>query len=89
VGSSENGVGVQEGAAAEVGAALLERDDVGEVADGGVLTTDDELVDIGGGSREGRSQGDGRGQSDGAGERSHCECWKLGIGRLDWRVEDG
>lgn len=88
VGGGENGVGVQEGATAEVGAALLERDDVGEVADRSVLATDDELVDISGGSREGRGQGDGRGESDGAGEGSHCECWKLRFGRLDLRVED-
>lgn len=77
VSGGDDGVLVDEGTTAEVGAALLEGDDVGEVAGLGVDTTDDELALLVSGGRsglgEGGDEGGSGGQGEGAGERSHCE----------------
>lgn len=69
VGSGDDSVGIEEGAAAKVAAAGLERDNVGELALGGGLSTDDEGVELGGTEAglggvlggEGSNQGSGHG----------------------------
>jgi hypothetical protein len=94
VGGSDDGGGVQERTAAEVGAALLEGDDVGEVTGSGGLTADNELVELLGrrssGLGEGSDHGDGGSQGDGAGERSHCDdvCFAEKSWRLDFEEEE-
>ena len=77
MGGSDDGVGVQKSTTAEVGAALGQADDVGELAAGGRVTADDllESRDLLGG-RDGRSEGDGRHEKRGSeGEELHCGWW--------------